>query len=72
MRILTENELANELGLSAWTVRRMRLQEGCPHFRVGNRVFYEWEAVCRWIETKQQAGPKPEAEAEYGRLRRIR
>jgi len=70
--VLNEKELADELGLSAWTVRGMRLKEGCPHFMVGHRVFYRKESVMAWIAAKE-AGSIPASEAvEYGKIRPIK
>lgn len=68
-QVLTEKELASELGLSPWTVRRMRLSEGCPCFRIGNRIFFRLESVLSWIAEREQG--KPEPAKPYGVLRRI-
>ena len=69
-QVLTEKELASELGLSQWTIRRMRLQEGCPHFTVGSRVFYRLESVLSWISEREERG-RQEPTKPYGTLRRI-
>ena len=53
-RCLSEQELAVELGLSYWTVRQLRLQEGLPHFCCGRRVFYRWASVNDWLNQKEQ------------------
>lgn len=69
MKVLTEKELAVELGLSAWTVRRMRIQENCPCFNVGKRIFYRLESVLAWIAAKEQG--EPEEPKQVGMIRRI-
>ena len=50
MKILTEKELAERLGLSPWTIRKWRLQGGLPHIQVGRRIFYRLEAVEAWMD----------------------
>lgn len=55
MKILSEKELANELGLSSWTIRTLRLQKGMPHFRTAGRIFYRMETVERWIEKQEKS-----------------
>src|SRR4051794_15827087 len=73
-RVLSEKELADELGLSPWTVRGMRLKEGCPHFTIGSRIFYRLESVLAWMAVKEAAcvAPDPDEPAELGKLRIIR
>ena len=68
--VMTEKELAEELGLSPWTVRRLRLQEGCPHFWCGKRVLYRLETVLAWISSKESSGQQ-EKPQEYGVVRPI-
>ncbi len=68
-KILTEKELAGELGLSIWTVRGMRIKEGCPHFNVGYRIFYRLESVLAWMDSRELGQQK--LKPEYGKLRRI-
>lgn len=71
-KILTEKELAAELGLSPWTVRGMRLKEACPHFTVGGRIFYRKESVLEWITAKERSQQYAErGPAQIGKLRRI-
>ncbi len=71
-RVLNERELAAELGLSPWTVRGMRLKEGCPYFTVGARIFYRLATVLAWIAAKEQDGRQQPAPApKVGVLRRI-
>lgn len=73
MIIVKEKELAEKLGLSPWTVRRMRLQENMPYFKVGKSIFYNFETVCKWIEAKEKetTEEKPIKESQYGKLRVI-
>lgn len=72
-KVLTEKELADVLGLSVWTVRGMRLKEGCPHFTVGSRIFYRLETVLAWISSREQSQQIQEPAAqEFGRIRQIR
>ena len=53
-RCLSEQEVAEYLGLSYWSVRQMRLQQGLPHFKCGRRIFYRQESVQRWLEQQEQ------------------
>ena len=74
-KVLTEKKLAEELGLSPWTVRGMRLKESCPHFRVGHRVFYRLEVVLAWIakkEAEQEARCIITPDDNYGKIRPIK
>ncbi len=54
MTILTEKDLAKKLGVSYWTVRSWRLQLGLPHFRTAGRIFYRWESVMRWMDSREK------------------
>lgn len=69
-KVLSEKELATELGLSPWTVRTLRLQSGLPHFRTAGRVFYRLSSVLTWMDT-QEAGNKGVKQGQYGMLRKI-
>ncbi len=72
-KVLNEKELGAELGLSVWTVRRLRIQEGCPHFTIGSRIFYRLGTVLDWLATKEQANVKQKTEPETcGRIRVIK
>lgn len=55
-KLLTESELAVELGLSAWTVRRFRLSEGLPVCKIAGRFFYRLESVQAWFASRETAG----------------
>lgn len=72
-KVLSEKELAVELGLSPWTVRTLRLREGgLPHFRTAGRIFYRLEAVIAWMEKMEQSGNNVAPESEYGVLRQVK
>ena len=53
-KVLSENELAQHLGLSPWTIRNLRLQQGLPHFRTSGRIFYRLASVEAWMSEKEQ------------------
>ena len=54
--LLSEAELASSLGLSPWTVRRLRLNEGLPVIAIAGRYFYRHESVLRWFEERETSG----------------
>lgn len=66
-RCLSELEVAENLGLSYWAVRQLRLQQGLPHFKCGRRVFYRLETVLRWLE-RQEQGTNTTAENPIRRI----
>ena len=70
-RVLSERELATELGISPWTARLWRLQLGMPHFRTAGRIFYRLESVLAWM-TEQEKSDKPNEDFGYGQLRNIK
>jgi len=70
-KVLTEKELAAELGLFPSMVRRMRLTEGLPCVVLGRRYLYRMEAVNAWFAAKEAQSCNQEPEPQYGRLRRI-
>jgi predicted site-specific integrase-resolvase len=53
MKIYTERELANELGVSPWTIRLWRIKAKLPYFRTAGRVFYRMESVLHWMEKEE-------------------
>ena len=53
--ILSEKELAAQLGMSYWTIRDLRLRQGLPHFRCGKKVLYRLTTVLEWIEQQEYA-----------------
>lgn len=71
--VLSERELAFQLGLSPWTVRTLRLQNGLPHIRTAGRIFYRLQTVQEWFTEQEKVNTRkvsPEPE-QYGKLRRI-
>ena len=69
--VLTESELADSLGLSAWTVRRWRLSEGLPVIQIGRRFLYRRDAVLAWLESMETAGAADDVPGEVGSIRRV-
>ena len=53
--MLTEKELEQNTGISAWTWRRFRIEAGLPHIQVGSRYFYRLESVMSWLAEREQA-----------------
>ena len=53
-RCLSEQEVAETLGLSYWSVRQMRLQQGLPHFKCGRRIYYRLQTIQNWLEKQEQ------------------
>ena len=51
--VVTENELAETLHLSKWTVRKWRLAGGLPHIKIGRRIFYRLQAVEEWLREQE-------------------
>lgn len=58
-RCLSEEELAEALDLSYWTVRQMRLRQGLPHIRCGRRIFYRMSVVNDWFSQQEQGSIHP-------------
>lgn len=54
MKIFTERELAKELGVSPWTVRRWRIIAKLPYFRTAGRIFYRMESVLCWMAKEEE------------------
>jgi len=54
MHILSEKELASELGISPWTIRGWRLSAGLPHFRTAGRIFYRMNSVLAWMDREEE------------------
>lgn len=69
-KVLSEKELAVELGLSPWTIRTLRLQSGLPHFRTIGRVFYRLQSVLCWMDECEKGQSEPES--TYGVIRKIK
>ena len=71
MKVLTEKELAVELGLSPWTVRTMRLQKGLPHFRTAGRIFCRLHSVEAWMDNQEKGRVQEFATVTPGTVRRV-
>lgn len=74
-RVLSEKELADELGISPWTVRSLRLKLGLPHFRTSRRIFYRLDTVQTWMTAQEEQSSNKFTESEigeYGKLRQVR
>lgn len=74
-RVLSERELADELGISFWTVRNLRLKLGLPHFRTSRRIFYRLDTVQEWMSAQEKRSSNKFVESEttgYGTLRQVR
>lgn len=56
--LLTEKELAAILGISHWTVRKMRLQDGLPFIQTGSRIYYRLEKVNSWMTQQEETNAK--------------
>ena len=56
--ILSEKELAAQLGMSYWTIRDLRLRQSLPHFRCGKKVLYRLTTILEWIEQQEQASTR--------------
>ena len=55
-KVLSEKELASELGVSPWTVRGWRLKKSLPHFRTAGRIFYRMSSVEQWMDNEETVG----------------
>lgn len=69
-KVLTDKEIAKELGLSPWTIRKWRLEGGMPFFQVGHRIFYRYDSVMDWLDEQEKG--KPEGPKQYGQIRQIK
>jgi len=54
LKIYSEKEIANVLGVSQWTVRLWRLQRGLPCFRTTGRIFYRMKSVVDWMDREER------------------
>jgi hypothetical protein len=52
--VFTERELAEELGLSYWTIRKFRVEKGMPHFRTAKKIFYRLDTVLDWLGKQEE------------------
>ncbi len=53
MKMFTERELAEELGVSPWTIRLWRIKANLPYIRTAGRIFYRMETVVRWMAQEE-------------------
>ena len=70
--LMTETELAAYFGLSAWTIRRFRLNEGMPVVAIAGRYFYRLESVQAWLASRETSVAVEQSCAEPGVIRAIR
>ncbi|MBQ9633809.1 MAG: helix-turn-helix domain-containing protein [Schwartzia sp.] len=47
--VLTEKECAERLGLSFWTLRKLRIDGNAPHIKLGSRIYYVYDAIVKWL-----------------------
>jgi len=71
-KLLTEAEIAAELGISAWSIRRWRLSEGLNFIKIGGRFYYRTEAVHAWLASRETSGPATDEPEEIGVIRQVR
>jgi excisionase family DNA binding protein len=64
-KLYTEQELADELGVSAATLARARRAEKLPHTRIGNRVRYTAAHLAAYLEA-QECGSTSKTETASG------
>lgn len=69
MKVMTEKQLAEELGLSIWTIRKMRIQKGLPYFGTSGRILYRMESVLKWMDEQENKDNK--IDEDQGKIRRI-
>ena len=54
-KLLNEKDLAQELGISTWSVRYWRFKKGLPCIKAGRRIFYRMSTVLQWLENNEKA-----------------
>ncbi len=60
--ILNEKELASSLGISYWTIRKLRLEKKIPFLKFGSRIFYQQETIADWLKQQERFSLKQEKE----------
>jgi excisionase family DNA binding protein len=50
------DEVARMLNISARTVWTLTKTGGLPHLRIGRRVLYPVDAICRWTAERTRGG----------------
>jgi len=68
----TGAETAKYYGISEWTLRRWRLQEGCPVLKIGGRFVFNIDSVESWLASREISGPPAEETDQVGVIREIR
>ena len=71
-KLFTEAELATELGVSSWSVRRWRLNEGLPVCKISGRFMYRLDSVISWLESLETKGAADDECGEVGVIRAIK
>ena len=71
-KLFTEAELATELGISSWTVRRWRINEGLPVCKIAGRFMYRLDSVIKWLESFETQGAVDDECDEVGIIRAIK
>lgn len=71
-RFRTGADTAEILGISEWTLRRWRLQEGCPTISIGGRFLFCIESVEAWLASRETSGETAEELEETGVIRQVR
>jgi hypothetical protein len=62
--LLSEAEAASALGLKFTTLRNYAvLRKGPPRIRIGKKIFYRYDALVAWIESRER---------DYGAVRASR
>lgn len=62
MKVLTEKQLSQTLGISYWTIRKLRLTNELPHLKLGSRIFYQHETIAKWLKQQESFSLKQEKE----------
>ena len=52
--VVSESELAKQLGMSVYAVRKLRNDEGMPCFKARGRVFYRLQVVLEWMREQKK------------------
>jgi len=60
--LLTLHEVAEFLGVSWWSARRLLRREGLPFIVIGRQIMVRTEALSDWLEAREQRCAAPEEE----------
>ena len=66
--IFTEGTLANELGISVWTIRTWRTKYGLPCFKTGRQIYYRKASFDEWFSKRETEHVDA---TQIGNIRRI-